>query len=533
MSLRAYAERTAPNAPGLFLALAAALGGLRSPLPWMIFGALFLVWFVWSGRALAATGREAGLLFFGWLGVAALFSSDTAFSLAVLARYAVFAAVFFSAARGDEDGWVSSVLALGLAASAVFICQRALGLGPTGYIGANPNYSAAFAAAAFPAALLLALGGAPGRRKYLLFALAAALAAGLFASGSRGAMGAAFLSAAAGLAFMRRWNWLAALFAAALALAAFLPASAWEGLLKLSDPRAFARPRLWGAALEAAAASPMLGWGPGLFDRIFELFKFPYFDGVSYFGHSTLNAHGELFNLAAEAGFPAALLFLAAAAAGIFRGGKTSLPMKLCALSVLLQGCVDIVFYSGAVSLLLWGSLGILSAGETAAPAGGRKLEALLAAACLAGLLLGGWLLISPQAARMARGRYPEAELARVRLEAFEKPRDPFPEAAAADILYANGDLRGAEAACKRALALEPDFARARLNLARVYAAAGRLDAACAEIGPALRAASLKAESGYGRGLISIDRPAAEKMETELCRKKKTGNTTAPRRRTR
>jgi O-antigen ligase len=519
-------------APGLWLALAAALGGLRFPLPWIIFGALFISWFLRSGRSLVVTGREAGLLFFCWVGAAALFSSDPAFSLSILARYAVFAAVFFSAERGEEEGWVSCVLGLGLAASAAFIFQRALGLGPTGFIGANPNYSAAFAAAAFPAALLLALEGVPGARKNALLAAAAVLAAGLAASGSRGAMGVAFLSAAAGLGYTRRWGWLAGLSGAVLALAAFLPASALADLFKLGDPRAFSRPRLWGAALEAAAASPMLGWGPGLFDRVFELFKFPYFDGVSFYGHNTLHAHSEFFNLAAEAGFPAALLFLAAGVLGIFQGGGKSLPLKLCGLSVFLQCSVDIIFYSGAVSLLFWGSIGVLSAGVPAAASGGGKLNKLLAAACMAGLISGVVLSVLP-APKKARGPYPEAGVARFRLEAIKSPKNPLPEALAGDILFDAGNLKEAEAAYKRALALEPFFAGAWLDLARIYAATGRLEAACAELSLAEKASSLKPKSDYGRILVRLEPEEFEGLKKELCRKKRTGPATARSPRTR
>ena len=230
---------------------------------------------------------------------------------------------------------------------------------------------------------MLALSGAGEKKKRFFYsALSLLLAAGIFASVSRGAALAALLSAAAGLAFTRRWKWLAGLFAAVLAAAALLPA--WEILLKLYDPRAFARPRLWGAALEAAASSPLLGWGPGSFGKVFEAVKFPYFDGLSFYGHSTLHAHSEILNLAAEAGFPAALLFLAAAAGALLSGGREKLPVKLCALAVFLQGGTDMVFYSGAVALLFWGSLGF-SAGLPAAAAAGPALgrNAVLAALCL------------------------------------------------------------------------------------------------------------------------------------------------------
>lgn len=519
----------APYMPGFLLVLAAALGGLRSATAWLVFGALFMAWFVRSGRSPSAAGREYGLLFFCWLAAAALFSTDISVSLPVLARCAVFAALFFSAERGDAKGWLQGVLGLGLAAALFFVAQKALGLQAAGFIGANPNYSAVFAAAAFPAALLLGAEAA-GRRRALFLALAVLLAAGILISGSRGALAAAFFAGAAGLWLSGRRRALAVYLLAAAAAAALLPASLLEGTLKFHDPRAFERPRLWGAALQAAAASPLLGWGPGFFEKAFELFKFPYFDGVSFYGHSTLHAHGELFNLAAEAGFPAALLFCAAAASALFSGGRRELALKLALLAVFLQGAADMVFYSGAVSLLFWGTLGVLSAGE-APRAGGFAGKAPAAAAVLAGLAAAFFFPAARQA--MPPGRYPEAQLAAARLEALERPFNPVPEAAAGDLLYKAGDAAGAEAAYRRALALEPNFVSARLGLAAVYGGTGRRGEGCAELGLARKASALKGDTGYQKAMTFLDAEADKRLEKELCGKKKTGGATAPGRKTR
>ncbi|MDP2865958.1 MAG: O-antigen ligase family protein, partial [Elusimicrobiota bacterium] len=297
-------KKSGPYAPAFFLAFAVAAGGLRSPADWLLFGVVFLSWAALAPRAFSAAAPAAPLLFFSWLAAAAAFSPGPAASAGVFARYAVFGLLFFYAASSEEgrDPWLAAVLVLGAAAAALLVFQRLSGHGPTGFIGANPNYSAAFCAAAFPAALLALSGAGWKKERFFYSALALLLAAGLYASVSRGAALAAFLSAAAGLAIARRWKWLAGLLMAVLAAAALLPVSSWEVLLKFYDPRAFARPRLWGAALEAAASSPLLGWGPGSFGNVFEALKFPYFDGVSFYGHSTLHAHSEILNLAAEAG---------------------------------------------------------------------------------------------------------------------------------------------------------------------------------------------------------------------------------------
>ncbi|PKM98348.1 MAG: hypothetical protein CVU79_03280 [Elusimicrobia bacterium HGW-Elusimicrobia-3] len=366
--------------------------------------------------------------------------------------------------------------------------------------------------------------------------LALLLVAGVAASGSRGAVLAALLSAGAGLAWLRRWSWLAGLLAVLTAAALAFPGGAAE-FLKLGDARAFERPRLWNAALQAALASPLLGWGPGQFGGVFEIFKFPYFDGVSYFGHSTLHAHSEPLNLAAEAGFPAALLFLAAAAAGLARGWKNNLPLALAALAALLQGGADMIFYSGAVGLLYWGSLGFCAAGET--PAGNGSTARALAALLLAGLLAvpaadtpGARSFTAAAELESSAGGNRALGVALARRGAAARPRGAFDAAEEGAALAAAGDLAAAAAAFARALELEPAFAEARLGLAGVYAAAGRYPEACAAAEGLETYAAARPSGEYERLLLAYDRPAAERFKKELCGKKKTGSATASPRRT-
>ena len=554
-------QKIRPYAPAFFLVLAVAAGGLRSPAGWLAFGAVFLLWTALSPRGFSSAGLTAPVLFFSWLAAAALFSPSPAVSLSVFSRYAVFGLLFFYAASSEEggSGWLVAVSGLGAAAAMIFIFQRISGHGPTGFIGVNPNYSAAFCAAAFPAAVLALSGTAGKKEKNYYSALALLLAAGIYVSLSRGAALAAFLSAAAGLGFTRRWKWLAALFAVALAVAAFLPAAGLEGLFKFSDPRAFERPRLWGTALEAAAARPLLGWGPGLFGNVFEIFKFPYSDGISFYGHSALHAHSEILNLAAEAGFPAALFFLLTAAAALVSDGrceakfsvrsaiqreqenKKKLPLKLCALAVLIQGGTDMVFYSGAVALLFWGSLGFSAGGDPALPVppGGRIKIALLAL-CFAGLALApAAAFLTRKQFFIARPYYKEQSgqnralmLALARSSALDRPKDPFAAADEGRAFAAAGDIAGAGAAFGRALSLEPGFAGARLGLALVYAASRRVEA-CAELARLGKSPAAAPRNPYQRGLVYFDRPVAEKLKKDLCRKKKTGAAIASHRLTR
>ena len=533
-------KKSGPYAPAFFLAFAVAAGGLRSPADWLLFGVVFLSWAALAPRGFSAAAPAAPLLFFSWLAAAAAFSPGPAASAGVFSRYAVLGLLFFYAASSEEgrDPWLAAVFGLGAAAAVLLVFQRLSGHGPTGFIGANPNYSAAFCAAAFPAAVL-ALSAAGGKKERFFYsALALLLTAGLYASVSRGAALAAFLSASAGLAIARRWKWLAGLLLAVLAAAALLPSSSWEILLKFYDPRAFARPRLWGAALEAAASSPLLGWGPGSFGKVFEALKFPYFDGVSFYGHSTLHAHSELLNLAAEAGFPAALLFLAAAAGALLSGGGEKLPVKLCALAVFLQGGADMIFYSGAVALLFWGSLGFSAGGPAAAaPSAGPAFgwKAALAALCLGGLALGPAAGLYGGKREFIERAYGEARsggnrglaLALARSSALENPKDAFIAAEEGAAFAACGDAAGAGAALGRALSLEPGFAGARLDLAVVYAAGGRREKACRELALLKKVPAWDPGNNYQRALLHFDGRAAEKLEKDLCRKKKSGAATA------
>lgn len=534
---RAAIEKAAPWAPVFFLLLAVAAGGLRQQEGWLLFGALLLGWHALRPAALTAAGLKAPLLFFGWLLAAALFAPDPGAALGYFSRTALLGLFFFGALsyKDGARGWLAALYALGAAAAAVFLFQRLSGSAPTGFIGANPNYSAVFCAAALPAALLALSDPAAGRRRALYGPLALLLVAGLAASGSRGAVLAALLAAGAGLAWLRRWAWLAGLLAALTAAAVLIPGGPAE-FLKLGDARAYERPRLWGAALQAALASPLLGWGQGQFGGVFEFFKFPYADGVSYFGHSTLHAHSEPLNLAAEAGLPAALLFLAAAAAALARGWKTNLPLALAALAALLQGGADMIFYSGAVGLLYWGSLGFCAAGE--APAGDGS-----AARALAALFLTGLLALPAGEAPAARAFLAAAELestaggnralavALARRDAAARPRSAFAAADEGAALAAAGDLAAAGAAFSRALELEPAFAEARLGLAGVYAAAGRYPEACAAAAEPETYAAARPSGEYERLLLAYDRPAAERFKKNICSKKKTGSATASPRR--
>lgn len=546
-ALKAAARRPGAYAAGTFLVLAFFLGGLRSPAAWLAFSVLFLPWFVLDGLAFRPEEHPAVLLFFFWLAAAAVFSPDPRTSAASLAACALPGIFYFSAVScpEGEKGWLRAIKFLGALSSAALIVQRFSGMPVFGLIGANPNYSAAFAAAAFPAALLSADGNRRDRIAGAVLALL--LAGGVLASGSRGALAAAFLSAAAALALAGRRRTLAGLGLAALLSAALLPGAAWEVLLKLSDPRAFQRPQLWGAALEIAGGSPLLGAGPGLFGQAFEAVKFPFFDGISWYGHSTPHAHGELFNLAAEAGFPAAVFFALAvwtALAGRFR---EQLPLAACAAAVFIQGCVDIILYSGAAGLLLWGTLGFVSGGKAGEPAAtgepaDRGIRVKLAAAVLAAAGLASVFITAPGvrgslaaagAEEAALGHSPALMLALVRSKALDAPKDPFLARGEARVFSALDFQEPAEAALRRALELEPYYYEARLDLAELYAGTGRAAQARALLEAMPDVPAVTRHNPYQYSLAAFDRARYARLKNILWKKNATGGTTASGRRTR
>ncbi len=535
--MRLRVEQASAYAPALLLLLALPLGGLRSPGEWTIFAFAAAGLGALLPGGLAAGGTTLTLLFFAWMGAAAAFSPFPASASQAFAKQALCCLLFCWAAaeREGEDAWLYAVYAVAALCGGVLAFQALSGAGAYGLIGRNPNYSAAFCAAAFPAAALRASGDGGHRGRAVAFLLLVLAGAGVIFSGSRGAAMGALLSSAAGLALTRRWKWLAGLAVTLAAAVVLLPHGSFAGFLKLSDPRAFARADLWKTGLQAAWASPLLGWGPGSFQRVFELFKFPYFDGYAYFDHSTLHAHSEIVNLAAEGGFPAAVLFISAAAAVLLAGGRERLPVKLCAVAVLMQGAVDIVFYSGAVSLLFWGSLGFAAGPGSERRLGGRR--AAFAALCAVGLAVPAVsTALTGSAGYLGLARTsdnPALRLALAREDADQRPRDPFAAAELGGALAAAGDMPGAEEAYIRALSLEPGFAGARLALAGIYAVSGLRAEACSLLSEPWPPAAPEGSDAYRRGLAGFDKVSAEKLKKDVCEKTKSGGATARPRRNR
>jgi len=533
-------------------AAALFMGGLREPAS----AAWFMV-ALWGAVILADGGvdlRRAGpwTALAAWSLLSALMNPAAGpEGLASSARYWAAAAFFVCAAStpGFDRFLRGLLLAAGSAGAAVLFYERLAGLAPSGILPPNPNYTAALAGAA---AVLLFSGAlsSSGRRRLLLAAWGLALAASLAALNSRGALLAAWVSSVWLLFSGGRRRAGAALLAAPFLAAFLLPQNWLDGLLKLSDPHAYRRLDIWRSALSAFADRPVSGWGPGAFRHAFELFKFPAFNGISFFGHSTVHAHSEPLQLLAETGLPGAAAYLWGF--WYFFGRSVRPALAAAALFLFVQSAVDGIFMAWALQLLMLASLA--AAGET--PAGearnsslffaefsAERLARVLPAMAAAALAAGSWQWQARHAAGTACAYSGGAPRVRAECASSALRFSPYREglhlaraealaawsgsaaagAAAAEAgleslpgsvflhyraagFYISGGAAGrAEELLKKALYLEPNFVRARLSLAELYESSGRKGAASAERELAGKAAALagSAVSPYDRELTS------------------------------
>lgn len=550
--------------PAVFLPLAAALGGLRAWGSLAAFSALFLVYLAFFDEDFSFSGLGVWGLLAAWLAAAVAFSPEPLNSFCQFSRYLLLFSFFvFSSRRAlaARRAWAWSVFLLGAAAAGLSIYEGVLGLASGSVLGLNPNYSSAFMAAALAgtAALLFRAGDKTAR-----LSAAAGLtlySAGLLASNSRGGLLAALAALFYLLCLKKAWRPLLYFTAALLFAIVLLPREQFGWFLKLDAPLSLERLKIWRAAIGAIGGSPLFGYGPGLFERVFEAFKFPFYNGISYYGHSTPHAHSELLNLAAEAGIPAACLFAWGWGRAVFTaddGDRWGTALKVFAVALFAQSLVDIIFYSGALQLFFFGTLGLLAAGKglPADPPGARvrALSLLLACWCAAFVLRSGFE--RARACSLAAGAAPAAREACFKkavafapgdgalleaaiplsLEVYgnyaytaalagnaavKRPRDPFPLFARAQAFYMAGALRPAKAEFYRVLAVEPAFLRARLRLAGILAAEKNYPGAAAELrrieaelgknGPAPRTA-------YDRELHTLPAAPYAKIKEEIAR---------------
>ena len=263
--------------------------------------------------------------------------------------------------------WVGALATAGVAQSVLVLTMPAPeNLTPSGTF-ANASQLAAW----LNLALLVSAGAlaecwrAGSRHRVVSLLLAAGIlvdAAALFRTGSRAALGSLVVVAAFwGLRAsrnrgprLRRAVWL---LLAAFALAAV--AAVGARFDRIADPYRYERVRIWEAGLRAMADHPILGLGPGMFERHGYPYNFP-LDGEAFrFSKTPGSTHSSLVQAGAEMGIGglvlAALLMIllgwrACREAGS-SGRRAGAAMGL--LACLLHGIVDRPFAVPAITLSL------------------------------------------------------------------------------------------------------------------------------------------------------------------------------------
>jgi O-antigen ligase len=280
----------------------------------------------------------------------------------------------------------------------------------------NPNALAGYLLVAVPALDAAAVSlwrqaqgkqpGHPARVLWLITALLAGLATAAFLfTGSKGALVGAF--AAAGLTVVVRTKKrlpLAAALAVAVAVILLLPPVRNRVRAAFSSQRGTSlafRSRTWAGTVDMALARPVLGWGPGSFKHVY-----PRFARVAF----TASAHNSWLQWAAESGFPAAVVLLAALVALACALARTPGPWATAGLfglvAVAIHNLFDYTWYLPPVSLALFALVGAALADQTppAAEAEEHPLGRpglLIAAVLCLGILTSAWFC----SAEVDRGR--------------------------------------------------------------------------------------------------------------------------------
>lgn len=503
----------------VLLAGALLLGGLRDPYLFALGGAA-----VWALVWLARPGLGPAAAWLPWLGWAALSAAASAQPLAALPTLARGSAAlgFFSLAAAwparERDLWLKALLALAVVlGAAALVTGAGLGFGPSmiGLLRPYYNYTAFALAAAAAAGTAWGLHprGPRGAWRTAAFLVAAFCVVCILLARSRGAL--LGLGVAVAIWSARRWGaraalgWLAAAVVAGAALqTGIVPSSIRDALEKRSRRYAEARPLIWRAAAGIASERPWLGEGPGSFAGGFRRRPVEAKQGAARWGFGTEYAHSEPLQAAAETGWAGLALWLLGLGATLaaLAGPASGEPAREAAAAALAaMGCqlaVDNMLQMPGLAFLFFSAAAV----SKARPAGPRWPRA--AALAGAALALGAWIprsLASGDPARaavlfpaepspredlayraMAEGRLAEADALWV-AAAERAPFDAVYPWRRAQIAAARKRWPEAAAHAGGALALEPNFPRARILRAEALARLGRRAAARAELAEARR----------------------------------------------
>ena len=350
--------------PTVLLALSFFLGGLRKFDEWAVFSLIFIGVFLFFREKIRIEKAGLWLVFGFWILISMFFSQAPLESFWQFSKYLLFILFFCFTASMEKPAlklWVFMVFSFAaLSAANIFYQAPELNL----LISENPNYTAAFLAACAAALVLVIVSVRSVKVRLGAFPLLMVFLIAMFNLRSRGALLSFIIVSLLILIYRRYYRTFIFSLLLIMAGAIFMPKDLMAELLKIHDINAFQRLNIWKTALEGIYFYPFWGYGAGGFENLFSQLKFPAFDGLSYFGHYARHAHSEILNIAATSGIAAAFIFLAAFVKSLKFEIKNDVYgdiVRVFAIVVFLQSCVDVIFYAGSVNLFFFGSLGFIA----------------------------------------------------------------------------------------------------------------------------------------------------------------------------
>lgn len=384
----AEAAFDAPKRACVLLAVALAMLGLAWNASWP-------QWRRWSRDARQVAACLALLV--AWLALAALASPHAELAWPALRRGLLFLLLVPIGASSAFDGRggraLFAVVAVAVASNALISLLQWIGLElpldvaqiggrfKTGALLGNEGYVAIACAIIGAAGVAIVVGSAPPRVRLLGGALVAIAIAAIAAN--RQATSAVALTVAATIVVAMRCDmrWMATSVFGAIALMALtavvtpLRDATWaRAPLALERYQSLTTYRLgaWVSALDMAATRPWIGYGPGTFaaeqqtHRLASEFAL-HARFVQPLGASFVVAHQDYLQLAAEAGWPALMLVLAALALTLRGLVRLQRPPADVERAVLLA-----ILCTGAIAALAWFPMQIPLTAVVLLLAGGR-----------------------------------------------------------------------------------------------------------------------------------------------------------------
>jgi tetratricopeptide (TPR) repeat protein len=248
------------------------------------------------------------------------------------------------------------------------------------------------------------------------------------------------------------------------------------------------RGAVWQGAVAAAAARPLLGWGPGAFREAFDRSKGDTMKRLEAEGGRTADqAHGFYLAALVERGVPGlaafllfALLGLAAGAATIGSGAPAEARLLAAGLAasvtaLLAHALLEDNLVLGSHALLLHANIGLLAGTAPGARPARRRMPILGGAGLLAALIAAGFGFQSAGAeaaaigaARAGAARVVQQEYARASRAAPWDDRYAIGEAKASEALQ---EWTRAESAYRKAVSINANDPVTKHELARLYLA--------------------------------------------------------------